>query len=342
MTTSDNQPALRETSLKRLQANSVLRSDENGIITLSFLLLPEYAMISLLSAIEPLRVANRLAGKTLYRWQCLSENGQPVFASNDMALQHHHAMIEVETPRNLFVVSSFNPQKHINQPTINWLRQLNRQGCLLGSFDTGCYLLAAADLLDDHPVALHWEAIPAFEETYPRLKVSPDLFKISANRITCAGGTAVLDLIFELLQQNDNSSLASSVCDQFIKGAIRQKSDKQRLNLAHSLNIYNPRLLSVLALMESQIDNPISLNQLAKMSFVSLRQLERLFHQFLDCSPSHYYLKLRLHRARQLLCESSLSTPEIAAASGFNSTSHFGRVYRKHFGITPGVQRRVK
>jgi len=342
MTTSGNYPALREPSLKRRQSNNVLKPDQNGIITLSFLLLPEYAMISLLSAIEPLRVANRLAGKTLYRWQCLSENGQPVFASNDMALQQHHAIDEVATPRNLFVVSSFNPQNYINQVTISWLRQLNRQGSLLGSFDTGCYLLAAADLLNDHPVALHWEAIPAFEETYPRLKISPDLFQISANRITCAGGTAVLDLLFELLQQTDNSSLASSVCDQFIKGAIRQNSDKQRLNLAHSLNIYNPRLLRVLALMASQIDNPIDLKQLAQMSFVSLRQLERLFQQFLNCSPSHYYLNLRLHRAHQLLCESSLSTPEIAAASGFNSTSHFGRVYRKHFGITPGAQRRVK
>jgi len=108
--------------------NTALKPDNDGIITLSFLLLPEYAMISLLSAIEPLRVANRLAGKTLYRWQCLSENGQPVLASNDMALQQHHAMTEVTTPRNLFVVSSFNPQNHINQPTINWLRQLNRQG----------------------------------------------------------------------------------------------------------------------------------------------------------------------------------------------------------------------
>jgi transcriptional regulator GlxA family with amidase domain len=93
--------------------------------------------------------------------------------------------------------------------------------------------------------------------------------------------------------------------------------------------------------MESQIESPIPLSQLAKMSFVSLRQLERLFHQFLDCSPSHYYLKLRLSRARLLLCESSLSAAEIAVASGFNSTSHFGRAYRKHFGITPGAQRQL-
>ena len=48
---------------------SFLQADDDGVITLSFLLLPEYAMMSLLSAIEPLRVANRLAGREVYRWQ---------------------------------------------------------------------------------------------------------------------------------------------------------------------------------------------------------------------------------------------------------------------------------
>ena len=322
--------------------NSFLQADDDGVICLSFLLLPEYAMMTLLCAIEPLRVANRMAGREVYRWQCLSEDGEPVYASNQMALQTHQNIHQVAAPRNIFVNSSFHPERYVTPATVKWLRQLSRQGSTIGALDTGCHLLAQAGLLKGYRITMHWEAVPVFQEQYPAQLISSELFEIDAKRITCAGGTAATDLVLHLIQSHCGVDLALQVCDQFIRQGIRKKSDKQRLALAHRLNLHNPRLLKVISLMEQYIAAPIKLSELAQRAHISLRQLERLFKLSLDCAPSKYYLNLRLNRAQQLLGESELQVSEIAMASGFNSTAHFCRSYRRQFGITAKMQRQQR
>ncbi len=182
--------------------------------------------------------------------------------------------------------------------------------------------------------------MPAFQEENPHLEITNELFEIDRNRVTCAGGTAAIDLMLHIIQLQFGTDLALAVCEQFIKNGIRQKSDKQRINLAARLNIHNPRLLKVLTLMEANLENPLPPRTLADQAYISVRQLERLFRRFLDSSPSHYYLQLRLNRARHLLCESELSVSEVATACGFGSGPHFSRSYRSHFGITPKAQRK--
>ncbi len=322
-------------------APSALHPDPDGVITVSFLLLPEYAMVSLLSAIEPLRIANRLAGRELYRWQCLSESGQAVIASNQMALQQHLDIAAVDTPRNLFVNASFHPERHQSPVLIDWLRRLNRRNSLLGALDTGCHLLARAGLLKGHRVTLHWEAIPAFQETYPNILISPELFEIGRNRITCAGGTAATDMMLHLIAQHSGTALALKICDQCLKNGMRPASDSQRIGVPRQLNIHHPRLIRVLTLMEQHLETPLTPADLARSTHISLRQLERLCLRYLGASPSAYYLQLRLERARQLLCESDLGVGEVGVACGFASASHFCRSYRRHFAMTPGEQRRT-
>tara|TARA_R110002094_G_C4897262_1_gene210089 strand:- start:321 stop:1277 length:957 start_codon:yes stop_codon:yes gene_type:complete len=317
----------------------LLKPDKDGTFTVSFLLLPEYAMVALLSAIEPMRVANRFAGREVFRWQLLSEDGKPVEASNQLALQKPLSIYQVETPRNLFVCSSFHPENYIRDDTVAWLKNLSRKGSLIGAMDTGCYLLATAGLLKNHRITLHWEAVPAFQEDHPELEITNELFEIDRNLMTCAGGTSAIDMMLYIIQAELGHELAIRVCEQFIKSGIRQKSDKQRIDLAARLKIHHPRLLRVLAKMEAHLDSPLSPGELAAQAHLSVRQLERLFRSLLDNSPSGYYMKLRLERARQLLKESHLSIAEIGIACGFSSSPHFTRSYRKQFGCSPSEDR---
>jgi len=318
----------------------ILKPDKDGAFTISFLLIPEYAMVALLSAIEPLRVANRFAGREVFRWQTLSEDGEAVFASNKMALQKHTAIDDVGVPNNLFVCSSFHPEKHIQPKSISWLKSISKKGTLIGAVDTGCYLLAAANLLKNRRITLHWEAAPAFSEDYPDVELTNELFEIDRNLVTCAGGTAANDLMLHIIQAELGHELTLAVCEQFIKSGIRQKSDKQRINLAARLKVHHPRLLKVLALIEENLDNPLSTSMLAEHAHISVRQLERLFRSHLDCSPSGYYIRLRLERARQLLRESHLSVSEIGIACGFSSGPHFTRSYQSHFQVNPSEDRK--
>ncbi|MDD1784261.1 GlxA family transcriptional regulator [Enterovibrio sp. ZSDZ35] len=320
-------------------AQMPLIADDDGVFTLSFLLLPEYAMVSLLSAIEPLRIANRLAGKTLFRWQCFSDDGEPVLASNGLALQASIPISASEKPRNLFVNASFHPEKHISDASVKWLRELHRMGSMVGALDTGCYLLAKAKLLEGYPITLHWEAKPSFQERYPELEISDELFEIQGKRVTCAGGTAATDMMLYLIDAYFKPELAILVCEQLIKCTARNPTDHQRISQAEKLNLRHPKIVKALDLMASNIENPLTTSDLADRLSVSVRHLERLFLQHLSCSPTAYYLRLRVEHSQYLLSDSGLSIADIALACGFCSTAHFSRRYRALYGTTASQYR---
>ncbi|WP_027855828.1 GlxA family transcriptional regulator [Marinobacterium jannaschii] len=317
----------------------ILKPDKDGVFNVTFLLFPEYAMVALMSAIEPMRVANRFAGKTVFRWEITTEDGEPVEASNEMALRDARRVGDVGQIDNLFLCSSFNPEKHVRKETVSWLRKQARQGTVIGAMDTGCHWLVEAGLLKDRRITMHWEGVPAFQEMHPALMITNELFEIDKGLITCAGGSSAIDLMLHIIQTELGHELAMMICEQFIKSGIRQKSDKQRIDLSARLKIHHPRLLRVLAKMEENLETPLSPGQLAEFAHLSVRQLERLFRSHLQHSPSEYYMKLRLERARQLLKESSLSVSEVAIACGFGSASHFTRTYRKHFACSPREER---
>ncbi|MBV6272731.1 GlxA family transcriptional regulator [Alcaligenaceae bacterium CGII-47] len=317
----------------------ILKPDVDGTLTVSFLLLPEYAMVALLSAIEPMRVANRFAGRAVFRWQLLTETDEPVFASNQLMLQRSDSIHGVPAPRNLFICSSFHPEKYIQKSTTAWLKKITNNGAVIGAMDTGCHLLEAAGLLKNRRVTMHWEAASAFQEDHPGLEITNELFEIDRNLITCAGGTAAIDLMLHIIQADFGYDLAIRVCEQFIKSGIRQKSDKQRIDLADRLNIDHPRLLRVVEQMERNLEDPVTLSQLAGYACMSVRQLERLFRTHLKRSPAAYYMSLRLEHAQQLLKDSRLSIAEIGIACGFGSAAHFTRSYRRHFSCSPSASR---
>ena len=103
----------------------------------------------------------------------------------------------------------------------------------------------------------------------------------------------------------------------------------------------NSRLGEAIRIIEQHIESPLSSSELALRLGVSTRQLERMFERYMNTSPKRYIMDLRLHRARNLIVQSDQALTEIAMACGFTSTSHFSKVYRDHFGNTPGSQRSV-
>ena len=91
--------------------------------------------------------------------------------------------------------------------------------------------------------------------------------------------------------------------------------------------------------MEANIKEPINQADLAAYLGISTRQLQRLFKRYLNCSPSRYYLQLRLQRAKDLLQQTSLNILEITSESGFISVSHFSKSYKLYFGYPPSYER---
>jgi AraC family transcriptional regulator, carnitine catabolism transcriptional activator len=304
-----------------------------------FLLLPGFSAIGFISAIEPLRVANRFRGE-LYRWHVLSADGGAVLASNGMSVNADAALEPLKKGATLWVVAGFEPLKSATASLERWLHRLDSEGVTLGGIDTGSVVLAEAGLLEGHRVTLHWEAIEAFKESYPQLSVTQELFEIDRRRITCAGGTASIDLMLDLIGQAHGPDLAIQVSEQFVLGRIRPRKDHQRMEIASRYGIRNKKLVHVIGEMETHSEPPLSTLALAESINVTRRQLERLFRLHLDDTPSNFYLRLRLEKARQLLRQTDMSVLEVSIACGFESPSYFTRSYRARFARCPREDRR--
>jgi transcriptional regulator GlxA family with amidase domain len=311
--------------------------------TFGFLLAPKFSMMAFVSALEPLRVANRLAQKELYRWEIVSRDGAPVPASNDLSLVADHA---IDQPGNhsgkfagVVVCASFEPEAQYDKRIGQWLKSLDRAGVALGSIDTGSFFLAWAGLLDGYRATTHWESLDSFAEQFPRIDVGSGLFIIDRSRFTCAGGTAALDMMLHLIRLRHGHQLAAAVSEQFIHAKIREPQEQQRMDAGQRQGVSRPGLARAIEMMESHLEETVGIDELCEAAGVSRRQLERLFHRHFRVSPQRYYLDLRLQRARALLRYADLAVVEIAVACGFGSAAHFSRSYHAWAGKPPTADR---
>lgn len=305
-----------------------------------FLLLPGFSMMGFVSAIEPLRVANRFHAGA-YRWRLWSCDGAAVRASNGMSLNVDGGLTDASDKRLgwLFVLAGFDPLASY-RPTLGaWLRAAQRAGAVLGAVDTGVFVLAEAGVAGAGPVTLHWEAQAAFAARYPKIVVSQELFETGPHCITCAGGTAAIDMMLARIAARHGHALAVQVSEQFVLGRIRSKSDHQRLEITARYRVHNPRVVQAIRLMQDHIEDPLANDDLARIVGVTRRQLERLFATHLDDTPGHFYTTLRLAHARSLLQDTDLGVAAIGAACGFASGAHFSRSYRAWSGRSPSDER---
>ena len=307
--------------------------------TVGFLLVPGFALMSYTAAIEPLRAANLLSGETLYRWWHAAPLGEPVTASNGVAIIPECGTRSERGADMVFVCAGGNPAVFNDKSSFAWLRRLARRGTTLGGISGGPYILARAGLLDEHRATLHWEHLPAFREAFPHVVVVPSLFVIDGNRVTCSGGISALDMMLALIARDHGRQLAASVGDWFLHTHVREGYGPQRMDLRYRLGIADDKLLRVVGAMEMNLEVPLSREQLAEEAGISLRQLERLFHAHVGHGIHHHYRWLRLERARKLLRETSLPVLEVALTTGFSSASQFTRAYAQTFGEPPSRTR---
>ena len=306
--------------------------------TVGFYLVPEFPMMAFASAIEPLRAANRLAGVPLFAWQLFSRHGDPVRASNGIAIAAHGA-VGSDTRLDLLLVCAGTHDAATDAATVKWLRGLARRGAAVGGISLGAFVLADAGLLDGRRCALHWESLGAFAERYPRIRTTSDIFVIDGNRCTCAGGTAAMDMMLQVITERDGRALANDVSEQFLHPRIRGTQDPQRMDAQSRLGVANEKLIAALGMMEAANEEPRPVQQIAADVGLSPRQLERLFAKYLRASPSRHYLKIRLDRARAMLLQTTRPILDVAVAAGFASASHFSRCYRAAYGHKPSDER---
>ena len=304
-----------------------------------FLLLDRFTMLSFAGAIEPLRIANRVAGIPIYEWRLIGEGGVSATCSNGASFQLDMGLEDLDRDDTLLVCGGIDVQRATTKPIIAWLRREARRGMAIGGLCTGSWTLAKAGLLDGKKATIHWENQDGFLEEFEDVKLTKSVFVVDGNRLSTAGGTSSIDLMLKLIAADHGDEVANTVADQLIYSSIRTDQDTQRLSIPTRIGVRHPKLSQVIQMMEANIEDPISPADLAEEVGMSTRQLERLFRRYLNRSPKRYYMELRLQKARNLLMQTDMSVINVALACGFASPSHFSKCYRAHYNTTPYRER---
>ena len=219
------------------------------------------------------------------------------------------------------------------------LKQLARSGCMIGGLSAGVYPLAQLGLLDGYRAAVHLRWQDDFAERFPKVIATSHLFDWDRDRLTACGGMAVTDLLLAVLARDHGAELAGALSEELVVERIREGGERQRIPLQNRLGSSHPKLTQAVLLMEANIEEPLTTDEIAQHVCVSRRQLERIFKQYLNRVPSQYYLELRLNKARQMLMQTSKSIIQIGLSCGFSSGPHFSSAYRNFFGATPREDR---
>ncbi len=304
-----------------------------------FVLLDQFTMLCFSSAVEALRIANRMSGRPLYSWTLVGEGGEIAWCSAGIGFKLDSDLQEVTRDDTVLLCGGIDVAAATTKRMVGWLRREARKGAVMGGLCTAGYTLAKAGLLDGKRATIHWENQDSFTEEFEEVTLTKSVFVIDGNRITTAGGTASIDLMLKIIADEHGEDLANLVADQLIYTSIRTDQDTQRLSIPTRIGVRHPKLGQVIRMMEQNIEDPISPATLAKDVGMSTRQLERLFRRYLNRSPKRYYMELRLGKARNLLMQTDMSVINVALACGFASPSHFSKCYRAHYDTTPYRER---
>ena len=306
----------------------------------SFLMMPEYTLSAFSNAVGILRSANRLSGRNVYSWSLHSLDGESVKSSADLELAIEGSIDDTKNANILMVCGGYSVKDHCTKELIEGLKKCSKRKIPMGGICTGSYALASAGLLDGYKCTIHWENIASFREEYPLLDISSGLFVIDRDRYTCSGGISSIDLFLNLVATIHGHQLVQQISEQFTCDRVRTENDTQRTPLKYLIGSSQPKLVDAVDLMESNLEEPLTLHEVADYVGISRRQLERLFRKNLNCTPSRYYLELRLSRARLLLLQTSVPVIDVAISCGFTTAPHFSKCYSDFFGRPPSNERR--
>jgi AraC family carnitine catabolism transcriptional activator len=308
---------------------------------LAFLICPEFSNLGLAAATEPLFVANWLAQEPMFEWKIISRDGQPVRASNGRSMAVDGGLELGAACQSVFVLASFDTQAVVrDRRVIGWLKRLQQHGAEIGGIENGSILMAEAGLLNGRRVAVHWDNIIGFRERFPDTSPVAELYARSGKIVTCAGAAAVVDLMIAWMGWNGAAEMADEVAEHLLVGNARQAGTAQRAARTRTPDRLDATIAKSLAIMAEHIDEPLTCEQVARHTGLSLRQLERRFKASTHSSVLQQYLLIRIAKAHQLLQQTSLPVTEIALACGFSSPEYFCRLYRSMLGCSPSADRR--
>jgi transcriptional regulator GlxA family with amidase domain len=306
---------------------------------IAFFVYPGFVLLDLSGPLEAFAIAAQLAPGS-YRFSVMSTNGGAVESS-----AHVSVMTEVAAAQAIdtFVVAGDTglADRRIASEKIDFIRAASNGARRTASVCMGAFLFAASGLLDGRRATTHWRFAPRMQEMFPAIRVEGDRIFLNDGRIwTSAGMTAGIDLALALIEEDLGDAVARRVARMMVVYYRRPGGQMQYSSLL-DLDPGSDRIRRVLSFAREHLFNPLTVEQLAEVAHLSVRQFSRAFVAATGLSPAKAVERLRVEAARPLVEESWQPFEAIARAVGFADEDRMRHSFVRAFGQAPRSLRRM-
>ena len=322
------------------EMNVLMKSDST--LNVAVLVYPRSSMMAVASALDPMRAANRISGRSLFSWKLVTYNNLAARLTCGVDLYPDEDISRLNEGDLLIVISGFKPDVYGSAENRRRLKELVVNYKMLCAVDSAPWILARCGLLESRQVTTHWEDIDEFTHQFPKVNVKRDRFVIDGNIVTCGGASPTLDFMLELIQIRYGLPLSMDVAGVFIYSSDLKSTNPQHQISLEKIGGVEPRVARAIQIMEDSIEDLLSLEEIAAKVSLSTRQLENIFSNTLNTTPGAYYRHLRLLSAHRLVLDTGLNMREITVRTGFSSLSAFSRAFKKQYGVSPKQLRQTR
>ncbi|OMH30557.1 GlxA family transcriptional regulator [Motiliproteus sp. MSK22-1] len=312
-------------------------------VKVGFVLLQHFSMMTFTAAVDALVTANLVRTAPLFSFATYGLDSKTV--KSDLAIDISTSAVLDQLPLEgdeavevLIVCGGYRCSHLEHSPLSALLKSAAKRNLVLGSLWNGAIALAQAGLLDNQECALHPDNHAFMHEQFDKVRVSERVLVVSDKRVSSAGPSSALEMMLVLIEQIRGKDIVRAIREILSCDQVAESSEAKLVQATDDPSFPNS-LRNILQLMSANIDEPLSVDELASYVGVSRRRIERLFQAHLETTPSRYYLELRITHARRLLLQSNDSVANIAVACGFLSTTHFSRCFKDYFGASPSLVR---
>lgn len=308
-------------------------------LSVGVLVLEQCNTLSLAAVLDPMRATNRRADRELFRWTLMTPTGAPVVLTSGIPVPGV-ALEQAGDLDALFVVAGFQLEEQSTPPLLAALRRVAGRVGTIAGVDGGPWVLARAGLLDGHKATTHWEDLETFAQRFTEVDAQRDRYVIDGRVATTGGASPALDMMLHLVRARHGEALAMRVASAFIYDPVHAGDAPQSLASPARLRARAPKIARAIRIMESHLDDPPKVAEIAARVNLTPRRLETRFRAALGTTPGAFFLNLRLAEARRLALDTSHPVAQIALACGFNSQAAFARAFKQAHGMSVSDLRR--
>jgi transcriptional regulator GlxA family with amidase domain len=277
-----------------------------------------------------------------YETVLVAADREPKRASNGMKISADLSFGEAQGKFDILLVAG-GPALPIAEPDpalTEWLRSAPERAELYGSICTGAFALGDAGLLDGHKVTTHWQNARQLASRFPAADVMDDRIYIRDRRLmTSAGVTAGIDLGLALVGERHGPQVAIAVAKRLVVVAQRQGGQSQFSPYLTAPVDDDSPIAKAQAYVMQHIAGRHTLQSLAEVAGMSLRNFGRHFAQETGITPHEFIERARVDTARRLLEGNDQPLKAVAYDSGFGSADRMRIVFGERLGVSPAQYR---